>query len=475
MRKARGKKLILYLRQGRVIGARLRKGRITGILDSPLEDLRVDHRARGRAVLILQTDSLEHRVVSVPKRGRINLRQLMAREAVDLLGVEEVALGWKVLGVGYEEGIEKEKILLLASSKGEISRINGTLENAGIEVVEILSALDLLVEFGRRAVGNLPAILVVFDGDLIHCLFFKEGVFGFHRVFPVSSEGITHELTLELQRSLYYAKQRFKSPVAHLKVALAPPWLQGEVLQALEEALQVPCTLIPSKEDGGDRGDLGILRLLAEDQGLVEALSPILAPEVMRSRHLRKVAFLSTSVELLLLGLMSVAIFLIRDSFVADRELLQRYLQSLQVLDGAVMAREADLKELEKLKKASNLVKEIMAQRPSLIPVMVEVARALPPEAHLESMKWVSPLDAKGQKGPRTPQPQPGTAGGEPGRLEVEGKTDTKDPWARYEVFGVFLEELRKRHDPKELKPRTEELLDRGKFSVSLPVPVGVK
>ncbi len=453
----------------------MRKEGLAQILGCPLEELKAHPQAKGRAVLILQTDALDHRVVSIPAGGRINLRQLMAREAADLLGVEEVALGWRLLGLSQEEGVEKEKILLFACKREEISGINGLLEDAGIEVVEILSALDLLVEFGKRAVGNLPSLLVAFDGDLIHCLFFKDGIFGFHRVFPAFTEQVPHELTMELQRSIYYAKQRFKGPVSHLKVALAPPWFGEERLGAMSEALQVPCSLMQSKGSEGYAGDLGLLGLLAEDPDLLEPLSPILAPEVMRRRHMRKVALLSTSVELLLLGLVAIAIFLLRDSLMADRELLHRYVQSFHALEGAIAAKEADLKDLERLKKASNLVREIVAQRPSLVPAIIEVAQALPMGAHLESMKWTTPVEPKGPKAQRPSQPQPGAVGGEPGRLEVEGKVDLRDPSARYEIFGLFLEELRRHYDPKEVRAKTEELLDKGNFSVSLPVPVGAK
>jgi hypothetical protein len=475
VRRTRARRLILYLRQRQLLGARLRKEGLARILDCPLEEFRPHPHAKGPAVVILQTDALDHRVVSVPGGGKINFRRLMAREAVDLLGVEEVALGWRPLGVSEEEGVEREKVLLFACKREEILRINALLEDAGIEAVEILSALDLLVEFGKRAVGNLPSLLVVFDGDLIHCLFFKEGIFGFHRVFPALAEEVPHELTMELQRSIYYAKQRFKSPVSHLKVALAPPWFGEEMLGALREALQVPCTLIPSKGPGGYPGDLGLLGLLAEEPGLLEPLSPILAPEVMRRRQMRKLAFLSTSVELLLLGFVATAIFLLRDSLMADRELLDRYVQSFHALDGAIAAKQGDLKELERLKKASNLVREIVAQRPSLVPVMIDVAQALPTGAHLESMKWISPVDPKGPKAQKASQPPPVMGGAEPGRLEVEGKVDLKDPSARYELFSLFLEELRRHHDPKDVKAKTEELLDRGRFSLSLPVTVGAK
>jgi hypothetical protein len=171
----------------------------------------------------------------------------------------------------------------------------------------------------------------------------------------------------------------------------------------------------------------------------------------------------------------ATAIFLLRDSLMADRELLDRYVQSFHALDGAIAAKQGDLKELERLKKASNLVREIVAQRPSLVPVMIDVAQALPTGAHLESMKWISPVDPKGPKAQKASQPPPVMGGAEPGRLEVEGKVDLKDPSARYELFSLFLEELRRHHDPKDVKAKTEELLDRGRFSLSLPVTVGAK
>jgi len=34
---------------------------------------------------------------------------------------------------------------------------------------------------------------------------------------------------------------------------------------------------------------------------------------------------------------------------------------------------------------------------------------------------------------------------------------------------------LRRHHDPKDVKAKTEELLDRGRFSLSLAVTVGAK
>lgn len=467
MGRSLSKAVVIYLRQDRLLGVSWPRGRFQKVMDCSVQAPQLIRKSGGSATLIIHRDSLEHRVVSLPSGPRIPLAQVMAREAAELLGAapEDAAFGWRLLGRAEEDGATKQRYVLAACHRQEIQHLAGSIRGVGLEVTEVLSALDLLVEYGSRSMGSKPGLLVVFDQELIHLVFFREAMYGFHRVFKADQESFQEELLQEFQRSAYYAKQRYKTPVEQIRVALAPPWFGQETLSVLESSMQVPCVLVPPPGSLEEWPELGLLNLVAQDPSLGRPLLSMIPPEVRRRRHLRRIAALSASVEMLLIGLMGVAITILQTANQTDKEILLGYARSLQVMQNNLGTRKGDLQELERLRDVVMAAKNILSSRPELHLRLEEFSYLVPEGIRLESIKWTEP---SGEPRRQTVGSSPGTGAEKKGLLEIDGIVQAREPEVRYKIFSQWLEILKQAFPGKGMAVQTGELLQRGKFSLAV-------
>jgi len=463
------KGVVIYLRQDRLLGVSWRRGRFQKVMDCSAQTPQMLKKSSGSATLIIHRDSLQHRVVSLPLGPRVPLAQVMAREAAELLGAapEDTAFGWRLLGRAEEDGAPKQRYVLAACHRQEIQHLAGSIRGVGLEVTEVLSALDLLVEYGTRSMGSKPGLLVVFDQELVHLVFFSESMYGFHRVFKADQESFKEELLQEFQRSAYYAKQRYKTAVEQIRVALAPPWFVQETASVLESLMQVPCVPVPPPRSLEEWPELGLLNLLAQDSSLAKPLLSMIPPEVRRRRHLRRIAALSLSVEILLIGLMGVAITILQTANQTDREILLGYARSLQVMQNNLGTRKGDLQEMERLREAVLTAKKILSSRPELHLRLEEFSYLVPEGIRLESIKWTEPLEEPRRQ---TVGSSPGSVGEKKGLLQMDGIVQAREPEVRYKTFSQWLEILKEAFPAKGLEVQTGELLQRGKFSLAVPL-----
>ncbi len=419
--------------------------------------------------MLIHRDSMEHKVVSLPAGPRIPLARVMAREAAELLGAaqDETAFGWRLLGRVEEDGTWMQRYLLAACDRQEIQQSVAQIRGVGLEVTDVLSALDLLVEYGTRFMGSKPGLLVVFDQELVHVVFFKEAMYGFHRVFQAGQEAFQEELLQEFQRSAYYAKQRHKAAVEQIRVALAPSWFLQETIPVLESSLQVPCTPLPLPQSLEQWPELGLLNLLSQDPALGKPLFSMIPPQVRRRRHLRRLAALSLAVEILLIGLMGVAITIFRSANQNDKETLLGYARSLQAVESSLGARRGDLQEMESLRHSVMTAKKIMASRPQLHLSLEELSYLVPEEIRLESIKWKDPLEEQPRAAGGS---SPGPGAGKKAFLEIEGILQAREPEIRYEAFSRWLDFLKEVFPGPDLMVQSSELLQKGKFSLAVPL-----
>ncbi|MEJ5375120.1 MAG: hypothetical protein WHX93_00930 [bacterium] len=469
MRRALSKGVIIYLRQDRLLGVSWRRGRFRKVMDCSVQAPFLLQRAKASATLLIHRDSMEHKLVLLPSGPRIPFAQVMAHEAAGLLGIaaEDTAFGWRLLGKMQEDGMLRQTHLLAACNRKEIQGLAASIRRAGLEVIDVLSAVDLLVEYGVRSMGSRPGLLVVFDQELVHVIFFRDGVYGFHRVFQADQESFQEELLQEFQRSAYYAKQRYKVTVEQIRVALAPSWFVQETASMLESSLQIPCVLVPPPESLAQWPELGLLNLLAQDASLMKPLFSMIPPEVRRRRHLRRLAALSVSVELLLTGLMGVAISILHTANENDKEVLLTYARTLQVMQNTLGSRRSDLQEMERLRETVLTAKKILSSRPQLHLRLEELCYLVPEGIRLESVKWVQPLEDSPRGAGRSGV---GPGGGKKAVLEIEGTVQGRGPQVRYEDFIQWLEMLKEAFPEKDLVVQGGELLQKGKFSVAIPL-----
>lgn len=468
MRSSLSRGVVMYLRQDRLLGISWRRGRFQKLMDCTLQAPQLLGKSAGPATLIMHRASLEHRLVSIPSGARIPLAQVMAHEAAELLGAapEETAFGWRLLGKLEEDGTVRQLHLLAACSRKEIQHLAAGLRQVGLETTEVHSSLDLLVEYGIRSMGSKPGLLVVFDQDLVHLVFFKDGIYGFHRVFQADQETFQEELLQEFQRSAYYAKQRFKTAVEEIRVALAPGWFLQETAAVLESSLQLPCIVVPPPQSMLQWPELGLLNLLAQDVSLGKPLLSMIPPEVRRRRHLRRIAALSLAVEILLLGLITLAITILYTANEHDKEVLRGYARTLEAMQNSLGARKGDLQEMDRLRETVLTTKKILAVRPALHLILEELAYLVPEGIRLESIKWVEPSEEPHRQAAGS---GPGLEAQKKGLLEMEGIVQAREPELRYKTLSQWLEILKQAFPDRDVAVQTGELLQRGKFSVAFP------
>ena len=154
------------------------------------------------------------------------------------------------IGTDEEEGIPQTDYLLSCHRRDELTTLVQQLTAEGLRVKRIVSTLDLLIERGRSLHAQEGSGLMVFEEPLVHFLFFRNGSYGFERTFELREEGFEKDFLLEIQRSFFYTKQKFKVPIERVGILMAPEWLRGDMAGELQESLEVPIEfLTPNRSD----------------------------------------------------------------------------------------------------------------------------------------------------------------------------------------------------------------------------------
>jgi len=466
----RGKRNLLYLKGNRLLAAEWKAGRLKKTLDCPADRVQPAHRLSGQAVLLLQDEALQHQVVSLPSGKKGVTSTVMANEAEELAGAPagELSFGWRIMGTAEEEGLLRDQYLLAVHPRATLQPLLERLGQLGLRVRKVASALDLLVEYGARKEDGAARLLVVFEQDTVHVLFFQGRLYGFHRSLPGLHEGLQEELILEIQRSAFYAKQRYKVPVERVSVLLAPGWFTQEVASSLGSALQIPVSLLAPSGEESPFPEMGVLNLALDAPELLEPLLSMLPPELMRARSLSRVAAICSATELLLLGLVLLSILNHRAFREWDMRLLRTHAAGLQALEERIHAKEGELTEMNRFRQAIQDLREVMFKRPHLHLHLEALAFLVPDWIHLESVQWSSP-EAAARRGPTTGR---GQAHGEEklaDRIQLTGAVEAKEAGERYSLFFAWIERLKEEPLGPDLAYSAEELLHKGAFKMTIP------
>lgn len=466
----KGKGHFLYLRGGRLLGAEWKGGRLKKTLDCPSDRIDLTRGLSGRAVLLVQNEALQHQVVSVPSGMRGVPRSLMANEAQELAGAStsELALGWRVMGAVDEEGLPKDQYLLAVHPRASLQGLLERLGQLGLKVHKVTSALDLLIEYAGRKEDGSARLLIVFEQETVQVLFFQGRVYRFHRSLPGLYEGIQEDLILEIQRSAYYAKQRYKIPVEKVSILLAPSWFSQEVASSLGSALQIPVDFLTPRAEESPFPELGVLNLALNDPGLFQPLLSILPPHIMRSRSLRRVAAICTATELILLCLVLLSILNHRAFREGDMRLLRAHATGLRALEENLRTREGELVEMNRFRQGVQDLREVISKRPHLHVHLEALAYLVPDCIHLDSIQWSSP-EAAARTARTSGRVQ--AAGDEKlaDRIQLTGGVEGKDAGERYSLFFGWIERLKEEPLGPDLSYGAEGLLERGTFKMSIP------
>jgi len=362
------KKYFLYLKGSNLIGVEWQKGNLRKVLDTSLDNLPFETELAGEATMLFDKESLQHQVMSVPSRGKLSLKKMAAHEVENLMGCSssDLVYDWRIIGRGTEEGVPQTLFLLAAHHQPEISSLLHNLNRLGLKVSKIISSLDLLIEKGRTLQIKGGSGLMVFEEPLVHFLFFRDGTYGFQRSFELREEGFQKEFLLEIQRSFFYTKQKFKIPIERVSVLLAPEWLQGALANQLQETLGVPVDFLPPNLGDCEFPEIKLLNILITELNLLPSLLNLVPAEIIREMETRKFSWAITFTEIVLLSLALLWTYNTRDFLKEGRSFYTIREKQLKSVKTRLEGQHDKIERFKKLEEEARVVKDYLKQKNNL-------------------------------------------------------------------------------------------------------------
>lgn len=457
---------LLYLKEGKVYGLAFADNKFLSRIEASLEELPY-LGPDGEGYLLLADEEVQYNVVSLPSSAKIQLRRVMMHEAEGMSATpaSELIYRWRMVGSG-----DGEDFYLLAVIPGELgSTLLSSFQNKGLRLQKVMTFLDLLIERGRDVKGRGGGCQIFFEGEKIYILFFRDGSFLFHRIFELAlslgEERFGQELVLELKRSVFYLQQKHKIPVEWIQAISPPDWLDENLKKRIEKELKAPLEVVH-----GVLAELGPLDILAEGIKVVPRLLSFIPEEVELGRRLERI---SPALSLFLAFLLICGLVWVwwTWSKVRDEEAaLVARKAALEQVEDLLQQRQGHLEELKRLRKEAQDVFSYLQKR-SLIHLPLEsLPYLIPPEIHLESLRWIS-KSANAQQGKykgRNSEPFPRQT------LQLTGRVDGQRWEQRYKAFWQLVEALRKAPFVQRVDFEAVELLKKGLFALRLELK-GIK
>lgn len=470
MRRLGKKKYLLCLKGTNLIGVELHKGKPRKVIDTSLDALSVDSDVAGDAVLLLDNEDVQHQIISVPARGKLSLKQMMAHEVKTLMEhpSSEIVYDWRKIGSGAEEGIPRTLYLLAVYHRPEIIPLLEKVELLGLKLTKVVSSLDLLIEKGSCLPGKGGSGLMVFEAPFVHFLFFQNGAYGFQRSFELREEGFQKDFLLEIQRSFFYTKQKFKIPIERVGVLLAPQWLQGDMHAQLQETLGVPVDLLSPKLTDCAFPELKLLNIMISEASLLPSLLTLLPAEITREMNTRKAAWAVTFGEAVLLSLALLWTYNTHQSLKRDIHLYGMQASQMASVEARVESERDRIKRFKKLQEENALVKNHLSRTKFLRLYLETLPFLVPEQVHLESIHWGSSLS----ESPVKPTAHPSSLGRPAGAnlMVIRGKVDARSADEKYARFFEFLDRLKSAPFVAMTEHQSEDLLTDGRFQLSVQV-----
>jgi len=464
------KKYLLYLKGSKLIGVELQKGKPGKVIDTTLEALSVDSDLVGEAVLLLHSENVQHQIVSVPAKGKISLKHMMAHEVETLMEhpSSEIVYDWRKTGSGTEEGRPRILYLLAVYHRPEIIPLLEEVELLGLKLTKVVSSLDLLIAKGSALPGEGGSGLMVFEESFVHFLFFQNGVYGFQRSFELREEGFQKDFLLEIQRSFFYTKQKFKIPIERVSVLLAPQWLQGDMHAQLQETLGVPVDLLSPKLTDCVLPELDLLNVMMSEAHLLSSLLNLLPGEITREINTRKAAWAVTLGEAVLLSFALLWTYNTHDSLKRDTLFYSMQENQMRSVAARVESERDRIERFKELQEKNAVVKNHLSRKKFLRLYLETLPFLVPEQVHLESIHWGSGLS----ESPVKPTAHPSSLGQPVGAnlIVIRGKVDAPSADEKYARFFEFLENLKNAPFIVTADYQSEDLLTDGVFQLSLQI-----
>lgn len=462
------KQYFLYLKGSHLLGVELQGREPRKVLDTSLEELHIEPEVTGEATLLLDREGLQHQIVTIPARGRFPLKKTMAHEVESLMDCSpsELIYDWRGLGNTAEEEIPEALYLLAAYRRPELLSLLEEFSLQGIRVTRIISALDLIIEKGRALHTIGGSALMLFEEPLVHFIFFRDGIYGFQRTFELRGEAFAKDLLLEIQRSFFYTKQKFKVPIEKVSILLAPDWLQGDLSAQLEATLGVPVDFLSPRLGDCSFPDLKLLNVLIHDVKLASSLLDLLPKEISRTIETRRLAWAITFTESVLLCLALLWAYNNRESLKRDvlfSEIQARQLRSVQT---RIEGEHDTIARYRRVEEETNMVNNYLTRKKNLHHYFESLPFLIPENVHLESVVWgTKPSELRGTV---SPGPTATAATDAPNVLIISGKVDSVSLDQRYSLFFQFLNNLEASPFVQRVNYDSEEVIAQGTFEITV-------
>jgi Tfp pilus assembly protein PilN len=337
-----------------------------------------------------------------------------------------------------------------------------------VKVTNVISPLDLMIEKGRTLHAQGGSALMVFEEPVVHFLFFRDGVYGFQRSFELREEGFQRDFLLEIQRSFFYTKQKFKIPIDRVTVLLAPAWLQGDITAQLQETLGFPVDFLSPTLDECESPELQLLNVLTREAASVPSFLNVLPTELKRELKTRKLCWLGGIAALVMLGVAIGWTYETRDSLQKGWLLLSQREKELRGVEAQVETEREKIDRFNQLEEEAAAVKTRLNQKRSLHLYLQALPFVVPPQVHFEAVTW----GERASEMTVQPSTEPSQLGHPAGltHIRISGKVDAESSDERYARFSELVDNLKAAPFTDKVEYQSNALLQEGLFQLDLQV-----
>lgn len=406
----------------------------------------LENPPKGKGILLINDEKFQIKRLNLPKHQKINLYQTMLYETLELTQMKkkELIFKWRFLGNDEKESF----YLLFVLPKLNIFSFWEKLKKQKFEIKDVFCTLDLLVKIGEKYSESEGDCFIFFNNNIVYFLAFKDKIFLFHRKVELKNVEVDvswQELVLELKRSLFYAKQKYKIIPEKLKILMPPSWFTPKLSETLAEELAIVKTeVIEFKKFSKD---VPFLDIFMSNLDIISSLISFLPPEVLQEKKLKKVSILSVFVlSICFLGIIQ-NLFYHWSNYQYQTNIYFDVSRQLNKLEQKIKKQGEKLNYLKCLQNQANEIKNFLEKRSFVQIYLTTIPYILPKEIHLEKLSFIP--EETGYV------------------LILSGKVDTKEIPKRGIIFQSFLENIKKMPFLTNITLNTIKLFTEGEFHLT--------
>ncbi len=410
----------------------------------PLETF-VQNPPKGKAELLIADERVQKKIVTLPVGKKLKLHQVMEYEALELVEAanpeelrSEFIFNWRLLG--EEEG--QKFFLLLVLPREEIIPFLETCRPKGLEIENIICSLDLLIKIGEKYSQREEEFFLFAHKTTVYLIAFKHKKYIFHRKFELTQteeSGLREEFLLELKRSIFYAKQKYKLTPDTLTVLFLPSFL-AKALKETEIELGLKEVKFLEREKPAELEAQQIppfFNFWLAYYHLTSELISLLPPEILLEKRLKNWALVTAGIGLLFFLLSFFYVFKYAQEYETQIDHLSTTLNQTIKLKKQLILNRSELAHLHVIQRQVKLLKPLLERRHFSYIYLEALPYLLPSKVHLERLCWeVGTSTAVQLSHQKTTLPSQK-------RLIIEGKVEVKDPQRRNQVFQSFIDNLK--------------------------------